>query len=60
MFKRYFENTRSYQCPDCGNDFKHSFWQWFTVLFKNDISRHRYVKCPHCGARHWLQAKKVM
>lgn len=58
--RRYYENTRHYQCVECGNEFTLSFWRWlFFASMKFDITRHRYVKCPKCGARHWLQAKKV-
>jgi len=60
MFRKYFENTRHYTCRDCGKDFTHNFLQWFWTILHNDISRHRYVKCPHCKHRHWLQAKRIM
>jgi DNA-directed RNA polymerase subunit RPC12/RpoP len=56
--KKYFENTRYYQCTECKHFFRYPFWQWLGVIFKWDISRHSYVECPRCGARHWLQAKK--
>ena len=59
MFKRYYENTSYFQCVECGCEFTLTFWQWFFTLFHNDITRHRYVKCPQCGARHWLLARKV-
>ena len=59
MFKKYYENTRHFKCVECGHDFTHSFWRWLFVGMKFDITRHRYVKCPRCGVRHWLQAKKV-
>lgn len=58
MFKRYFENTRYFQCSECKHCFTLSFWQWLIVMHF-DITRHRYVKCPRCGVRHWLQAKRV-
>ena len=57
-FKKYYENTRHFQCPECGTHFSLSFWQWFGTLFHNHITRHAYVKCPYCKARHWLQAIK--
>ena len=61
MFKRYYENTRHYVCVECGEAFTLTFWQWlFFASMKFDITRHRYVKCPKCGVRHWLQATKVV
>lgn len=59
MLKRYYRNTTHYQCVECGHEFTLSFWQWLGTVFKFDITRHRYVKCPRCGVRHWLQAKKI-
>ena len=59
MFKNYYENTRTFKCAECKHIWTHNFWQWLFTLVHNDITRHRYVKCPRCGARHWLQAKKV-
>ena len=56
MFKKYFDNRR---CPECGRYFELNFWQWFAALVHNDISRHRYVKCPYCKTKHWLKAEKV-
>jgi DNA-directed RNA polymerase subunit RPC12/RpoP len=58
--KRYYENTSTYKCVECGHVWKLSVWQWlFFVSMKFDITRHRYVKCPACGVKHWLQAEKV-
>lgn len=59
MLKNYFENTRHFKCPECGRYFTHSFWQWLGTAMHFDITRHRYVKCPYCKTRHWLQARKV-
>lgn len=59
MVKKYYENTTHYQCAECKHFFKLTFWQWLFTAMKFDITRHRYVKCPRCGVRHWLQAKKV-
>ena len=61
MFKKYYKNTSVYQCAECKHIWKLGFWKWlFFFSMKFDITRHRYVKCPRCGARHWLQAKKVV
>ena len=59
MFKKYFDNRRIFNCPECGRYFELNFWQWFFTLIHNDISRHRYIKCPYCKIGHWLEAKKV-
>ena len=60
MFKKYYENTRHFTCIECDKDFSLNFWQWLFVAMKFDFCRCRYVKCPHCGERHWHIAKKVM
>ena len=59
MFKNYYENTRTFHCPECKHIFTLTFWQWLLTTMKVDFVRYRYVKCPRCGVRHWLQAKKV-
>ena len=58
MFENYFENTRHFTCAECGHDFTLTFWQWLWTM-KFDFARYRYVRCPECGIRHWLKAKKV-
>jgi DNA-directed RNA polymerase subunit RPC12/RpoP len=59
MCKNYYANTTYYTCVECGEEFVLTFWQWLFTTMKFDITRHRYVKCPKCGARHWLQAEKM-
>lgn len=59
MLKRYYENTRHFECIKCKQEFTLGFWQWILTMFHNHITRHAYVKCPHCGEYHWRQAKKV-
>ena len=56
-YKKYFENRRHFKCPECGTHFSLTFWQWILTCH-NDISRHRYVKCPYCKIHHWLKAEK--
>ena len=58
MFKKYYENTTTFQCAECKHIWKINFWQGLWTM-KFDFVRYRYVKCPRCGAYHWLQAKKV-
>ena len=58
MLKRYYENTRHFQCAECKHEFTLSFWQWLCTM-KVDFARYWYVKCPKCNVPHWLQAKKV-
>lgn len=60
MFKKYYKNTTYFQCVECKHFFKLTFTQWLFTTMKFDITRHRYVKCPRCGARHWLQAEKLV
>lgn len=59
MFIKYFENTRTFKCAECKYIFTLSFFQWLFTTMKIDFVRYRYVKCPRCGVRHWLQAEKV-
>ena len=59
IFKKYYRNTSTFRCTECKHVWTHNFWQWLLTLVHNDITRHRYVKCPRCGAVHWLQAEKV-
>ena len=58
MFKKYYENTTTFCCAECKHIWKLNWWQWLWTM-KFDITRHRYVKCPRCGAQHWLRAEKV-
>ena len=59
MFKKYYKNTTTFQCPECKHIWVLNFWQWL-ITMKFDITRHRYVKCPRCGECHWVQAKKIV
>ncbi len=59
FLKRYYKNTTQFHCAECDHEFTIGFWKWLYTM-KFDISRHRYVKCPQCGVRHWLKAKKVI
>lgn len=60
MFKKYYKNTSTFRCADCKYIWTQGPLQWFLTLFHNDISRHRYVKCPRCGAVHWLKAERMV
>jgi DNA-directed RNA polymerase subunit RPC12/RpoP len=60
IFKKYYKNITTYQCTECKHIWTQSFWQWLFTLVHNDITRHRYVKCPRCGTHHWLQAEKLV
>lgn len=59
FMKKYYKNTTSFHCMHCNSNFHIGFWQWIWTM-KFDITRHRYVKCPYCGERHWRQAIKVV
>ena len=58
-FRKYYENRRRFVCAECGQRFILSFWQWLWAPHI-DPSCHRYVKCPHCGVKHWLKAEEVI
>ena len=60
FLKKYYLNTTTYRCAECKYIWELNFFQWLITTMKFDITRHRYVKCPRCGARHWLQAEKVV
>lgn len=55
MFKKYFDNSRIFKCPECGRYFELNFWQWLNA---QHLPKHRRVKCPYCKQIHWLQAEK--
>ena len=59
MFKKYYENTTTFRCSECKHIWKLTWWQWLLTM-KFDFVRYRYVKCPRCGATHWLKAEKVV
>ena len=58
FLRKYFYNTTTFHCVECKHIWKLSWWQWLYTM-KFDMVRYRYVKCPRCGARHWLKAEKV-
>lgn len=60
FLKKYYTNTSTFQCVECKHIWTLTICQWLSVFVHNDITRHRYVKCPCCGARHWLKAEKVV
>ena len=59
MFRKYYKNTTIFRCADCKYIWKLTWWQWLLTM-KFDMVRYRYVKCPRCGAKHWLQAEEVV
>lgn len=58
-FRKYYENRRRFVCAECGQNFCLNFWRWLWAPHL-DMWRYRYVKCPHCGTRHWLKAQEVV
>ena len=58
MLNKYYENRRHFKCAECGHEFTLGFWKWLWAPHM-DMRRTRYVKCPKCGVKHWLCAKKV-
>jgi phage FluMu protein Com len=60
LLTSYFKNTSTFRCTECKYIFTLNFWQWLVTMIKVDFVKHRYVKCPRCAARHWLQAEKVL
>lgn len=59
MLKKYYANTSTFQCVKCKHIWKLNIWQWLWTMNFNFV-RHRYVKCPRCGVKHWLQAMEVV
>ena len=59
FLQKYFYNTTTFKCTECKYIWRISWWQWLWTM-KFDITRHRYVKCPRCSVRHWVQAEKVV
>ena len=60
FLKKYYKNTTTFLCAECKHIWTLNFWQWLGTFMHNDITRHRYVKCPRCDAKRWLQAEKVV
>ena len=60
FLKKYCCNTATFQCVHCKHIWTLSWVKWLFTLVHNDITRHRYVKCPRCGAKHWLKAKEMV
>lgn len=58
-YKKYFENRRHFKCPECGQYFSLTFWDWLWAPHM-DTWRYRWVRCPHCGIAHWLQAERMV
>ena len=57
--QKYYENRRHFLCPECHTYFTLSLWKWLCAPHL-DMWLYRRVKCPYCGARHWLKAEKVV
>ena len=58
-FKKYYENRRRFVCVECDQNFTIGIWKWLWTPHM-DMWRYRYVKCPYCGAHHWLKAEKTI
>ena len=54
---KIFNNKRYVQCVNCKYIWRIKFWQWLCLAPQIDNWNYRYVKCPRCGARHWLRAE---
>ena len=56
IFALRIEQTAGmYECPECHHKYVPSYKSVFLAMH---INRTRYMKCPHCGKRHWQ--KKVI
>lgn len=55
--KSYFENHKFFICPICGYEFILGFWKRLLAP-QMEMWKYRYVKCPRCGEKHWLQARR--
>jgi DNA-directed RNA polymerase subunit RPC12/RpoP len=58
-YKKYFENRRYFECPECGRYFSLSFWEWLRAQHL-DNWHYRHIRCPYCKRKHWLKAIEVM
>jgi DNA-directed RNA polymerase subunit RPC12/RpoP len=50
---RWHAATFGYRCPHCGRQFSISAW---ADLFSPNNVTTKYVKCPGCGRREWMEA----
>ncbi|MBA3972956.1 MAG: hypothetical protein C0504_01910 [Candidatus Solibacter sp.] len=50
---RWHAATFGYRCPHCGREFRISAW---ADLFSPNNVTAKYVKCPECGRRDWMEA----
>ena len=60
FLKKYYCNTTTFRCVHCKYIWTLGWVKWLLTFVHNDITRHRYVKCPRCGAKHWLQAERTV
>lgn len=41
-YKKYFENRRYFKCPECGQYFSLSFWEWLCAPLAFVISQYLF------------------
>lgn len=54
LLVRWHARTTGYRCPDCGHQFGISAW---ADLLSPHMLTTKYVKCPECGRRGWMEAR---
>jgi DNA-directed RNA polymerase subunit RPC12/RpoP len=53
MLVRWHAAKTGYRCPGCGREFMISAW---ADLPSPHMLTTKYVKCPECGQRAWIEA----
>lgn len=49
----YHSTVNAYLCPNCHTKFKIGFLK--DMCTPNSITKGKYLKCPHCGYRGWIE-----
>jgi len=53
LLVRWHVRTTGYRCPGCGKEFAIPAW---ADLLRLHMLTTKYVKCPKCGRRIWMEA----
>lgn len=53
LLVRWHAATTGYRCPGCGREFRISAW---ADMVSPHMLTTKYVKCPECGRRAWMEA----
>lgn len=55
---------RKFECPHCGETWTMSYLRWvltapFHWFSVKEMRDYRKTKCPYCGKKGWLKAKRI-